>query len=109
MYPTFLERPRGYAASRATRHAAPSRTRTTQYAARRAGVELELLAVHRERRVLIQPGSQTKAAHRLRQPATTVEVQIARDMKARVQELIRQSRSGRCFMRTRLPGKVPAK
>jgi transposase len=41
------------------------------------------------RRVLIQRGWQTKVAHRLRRAATTVQVQIARDMIARVRELTR--------------------
>lgn len=86
--------------------------------ARLAGVELEirLLALHRERlvdsrtrlinelrwqlhdlwpeweipkRVLIQPGWQTKIAQRLRRAAITVQVQIARDMITRVRELTR--------------------
>ena len=86
--------------------------------ARLAGVELEirLLALHRERlvdtrtrlinelrwqlhdlwpeweipkRVLIHPGWQTKIARRLWRAAATVQVQIARDMIARVRELTR--------------------
>jgi transposase len=86
--------------------------------ARLAGAELEirLLAVHRERlvtartrlinelrwqlhdlwpdweipkRVLIHPGWQTKIARRLSRAARTVQVQIARDMIARVRELTR--------------------
>ena len=86
--------------------------------ARLAGVELEigLLALHRERlvdsrtrminelrwqlhdlwpdweipkRVLIGPAWQTKIAGRLRRTDTTVQVQIARDMIARVRELTR--------------------
>ena len=86
--------------------------------ARLAGVELEvrLLALHRERlvgertrlinelrwqlhdlwpdweipkRVLIHPSWQTKIAGRLRRTDTTVQVQIARDMIARVRELTR--------------------
>jgi transposase len=86
--------------------------------ARLAGVELEvrLLALHRERlvdsrtrlinelrwqlhdlwpdweipkRVLIHPSWQTKVAHRLRRAACTVQVQVARDMIARVRELTR--------------------
>ncbi len=86
--------------------------------ARLAGVELEirLLALHRERlvgtrtrlinelrwqlhdlwpdweipkRVLIHPGWQTKIARRLSRAARTVQVQIARDMIARVRELTR--------------------
>jgi transposase len=84
--------------------------------ARLAGAELEirLLALHRERlvgertrminelrwqlhdlwpdweipkRVLIRPAWQTKIEHRLRQAQSTVQVQIARDMIARVREL----------------------
>ena len=86
--------------------------------ARLAGVELEirLLALHRERlvgtrtrlinelrwqlhdlwpdwkipkRVLIHPGWQTKIARRLSRATKTVQVQIARDMIARVRELTR--------------------
>jgi transposase len=86
--------------------------------AKLAGVELEvrLLALHRERlvdsrtrlinelrwqlhdlwpdweipkRVLIHPSWQTKIAGRLRRTDTTVQVQIARDMIARVRELTR--------------------
>ena len=86
--------------------------------ARLAGAELEirLLALHRERlvgsrtrminelrwqlhdlwpeweipkRVLIGPTWQTKIAGRLRRAQTTVQVQIARDMIARVRELTR--------------------
>jgi transposase len=86
--------------------------------ARLAGVELEigLLALHRERlvgertrminelrwqlhdlwpeceipkRVLIGPAWQTKITGRLRRTATTVQVQIARDMINRVRELTR--------------------
>jgi transposase len=86
--------------------------------ARLAGVELEvrLLALHRERlvdsrtrlinelrwqlhdlwpdweipkRVLIHPSWQTKIAQRLRRTASTVQVQVARDMIARVRELTR--------------------
>jgi transposase len=86
--------------------------------AKLAGVELEirLLALHRERlvdsrtrlinelrwqlhdlwpewdipkRVLIQPGWQTKIAGRLRRTGITVQVQIARDMITRVRELTR--------------------
>jgi transposase len=86
--------------------------------ARLAGVELEirLLALHRERlvgertrminelrwqlhdlwpeweipkRVLVHPAWQTKVAGRLRRTATTVQVQIARDMITRVRELTR--------------------
>ena len=86
--------------------------------ARLAGVDLEirLLALHRERlvdartrlinelrwqlhdlwpeweipkRVLVQPGWQTKIARRLARAAATVQVQIARDMMARVRELTR--------------------
>jgi transposase len=86
--------------------------------ARLAGPELEirLLALHRERlvgertrminelrwqlhdlwpdweipkRVLIQPAWQTKIARRLARAETTVQVQIARDMIARVRELTR--------------------
>src|SRR5665213_152432 len=86
--------------------------------AKLAGVELEvrLLALHRERlvgartrlinelrwqlhdlwpdweipkRVLIRPAWQTKIANRLRRTETTVEVQIARDMIARIRELTR--------------------
>jgi len=86
--------------------------------ARLAGVELEIrqLALHRERlvdtrtrlinelrwllhdlwpeweipkRVLIQPGWQTKITRRLGRAAATVQVQIARDMIARVRELTR--------------------
>ena len=41
------------------------------------------------KRVLIQPGSQTKVAQRLRRTVTTVQVQIARDMIVRVRELTR--------------------
>jgi transposase len=84
--------------------------------ARLAGAELEirLLALHRERlvdartrminelrwqlhdlwpdweipkRVLIRPTWQIKIANRLRQAETTVQVQIARDMIARIREL----------------------
>jgi transposase len=84
--------------------------------ARLAGVELEirLLALHRERlvdsrtrlinelrwqlhdlwpdweipkRVLIQPGWQTKIAQRLRRAETSIQVQIARDMITRIREL----------------------
>jgi transposase len=87
-------------------------------AARLAGVELEirLLALHRERlvdartrlinelhwqlhdlwpewqiprRVLIHPGWQTKITQRLRRAESTVQVQIARDLIARVRELTR--------------------
>jgi len=86
--------------------------------ARLAGAELEirLLALHRERlvnirtrlinelrwqlhdlwpdweipkRVLIHPGWQTKIARRLSRAARTVQIQIARDMIARVRELTR--------------------
>jgi transposase len=86
--------------------------------ARLAGAELEirLLALHRERlvgartrminelrwqlhdlwpdweipkRVLIRSAWQTKIANRLRRTETTVQVQIARDMIARVRELTR--------------------
>jgi transposase len=86
--------------------------------ARLAGAELEirLLALHRERlvgsrtrlinelrwqlhdlwpdwkipkRVLIHPGWQTKIARRLSRTERTVQVQIARDMIARVRELTR--------------------
>jgi transposase len=86
--------------------------------ARLAGVELEirLVALHRERlvntrtrlinelrwqlhdlwpdweipkRVLIHPGWQTKIARRLSRAARTVQVQIARDLIARVRELTR--------------------
>jgi transposase len=86
--------------------------------AKLAGAELEirLLALHRERlvdsrtrlinelrwqlhdlwpdwkipkRVLIHPSWQTKIAGRLRRTDTTVQVQIARDMIARVRELTR--------------------
>jgi transposase len=86
--------------------------------ARLAGTELEirLLALHSERlldtrtrlinelrwqlhdlwpdweiprRVLIHPGWQTKVAQRLKRAASTVQVQIARDMIARVRELTR--------------------
>jgi transposase len=86
--------------------------------ARLAGAELEirLLALHRERlvdtrtrlinelrwqlhdlwpdweipkRVLIHPAWQTKIAARLRRTETTVRVQIARDMIARIRELTR--------------------
>jgi len=86
--------------------------------ARLAGVELEirLLALHRERlvasrtrminelrwqlhdlwpdseipkRVLIHPAWQTKIAQRLRRTQATVQVQIARDMIARIRELTR--------------------
>jgi transposase len=86
--------------------------------ARLAGPELEirLLALHRERlvdsrtrlinelrwqlhdlwpewetprRVLIQPGWQTKVAQRLSRAPRTVQVQIARDMITRVRELTR--------------------
>jgi transposase len=86
--------------------------------ARLAGVELEirLLALHRERlvdtrtrlinelrwqlhdlwpdweipkRVLIHPAWQTKVTNRLRRAPTTVRVQIARDMIARIRELTR--------------------
>ncbi len=84
--------------------------------ARLAGAELEirLLALHRERlvdsrtrminelrwqlhdlwpeweipkRVLIRPTWQTKIAQRLRRTETTIQVQIARDMIARIREL----------------------
>jgi transposase len=86
--------------------------------ARLAGAELEIrqLALHRERlvdsrtrlinelrwqlhdlwpdweipkRVLIQPGWQTKIAQRLRRAALSVQVQIARDMITRIRELTR--------------------
>ena len=86
--------------------------------ARLAGVELEirLLALHRERlvdtrtrlinelrwqlhdlwpeweipkRVLINPGWQTKIARRLGRAAATVQARIARDMIARIRELTR--------------------
>ena len=86
--------------------------------ARLAGAELEirLLALHRERlvgartrminelrwqlhdlwpdweipkRVLIRPAWQTKIANRLRRTETTIQVQITRDMIARIQELTR--------------------
>jgi len=86
--------------------------------ARLAGVELEIrqLALHRERlvdtrtrlinelrwqlhdlwpeweipkRVLVQPGWQTKIARRLGRVGASVQVQIARDMIARVRELTR--------------------
>jgi transposase len=86
--------------------------------ARLAGVELEvrLLGLHRERlvdsrtrlinelrwqlhdlwpdweiakRVLSHPSWQTKVAHRLRRAASTVQVQVARDMIIRVRELTR--------------------
>jgi transposase len=86
--------------------------------ARLTGVELEIrqLALHRERlvgartrminelrwqihdlwpdwdipkRVLIQPGWQTKVAGRLSRAPKTVQIQIARDMIARVRELTR--------------------
>jgi transposase len=86
--------------------------------ARLAGPELEIrqLGLHRERlldtrtrlinelrwqlhdlwpdweipkRVLIHPAWQTKVAHRLSRAARTVQVQIARDMIARVRELTR--------------------
>jgi len=86
--------------------------------AKLAGVELEirLLGLHRERlvgartrlinelrwqlhdlwpdweipkRVLIQPGWQTKVTRRLQRAEITVQVQIARDMIARVRELTR--------------------
>src|ERR1019366_5362424 len=94
------------------------RASTRSRTARLAGVELEirLLALHRERlvgertrminelrwqlhdlwreveipkRVLIGPAWQTKIAGRLRRTATTVQVQIARDMINRVRELTR--------------------
>jgi len=41
------------------------------------------------KRVLIHPAWQTKVAHRLRRAASTVQVQVARDMIARVRELTR--------------------